>query len=110
MAVPWKFITEIVGVACAITLVVVCCIWMFKTIPQKNKTVNNLQLEVNKLERTYKNGVPDAVPEGEGEQDGEQKKEGEGEQQPGGEQKKGEGEQQSSGEGEQQKDEEQQNQ
>ena len=79
--VQWKLILELVAVAAAITAVVVSCILMFKSIPALNREVNRLQLEVDKLERKYKDGVPDVdgeedLPErgGEGDKKDEDKK------------------------------------
>ena len=78
--VQWKLILELVAVAAAITAVVIACIMLFKTIPALNKEVNRLELEVTKLERKYKDGVPDVegdeeLPSRDGDQKDEQKDE-----------------------------------
>ena len=73
--VSWKFVMEIVGVALSIVAVVVCCIWMFKRIPNTNEKISQLETEVERLEKKYKDGIPEEkVVEGE-ESDGEEKKE-----------------------------------
>jgi FtsZ-interacting cell division protein ZipA len=72
--VSWKFVMEIVGVALAIVAVVVCCIWMFKRIPNTSEKISELETEVERLEKKYKDGVPE---EKVGEDGGEKKKEDE---------------------------------
>ena len=79
--VSWKFVMEIVGVALAIVAVVVCCIWMFKRIPNTSEKISELETEVERLEKKYKDGVPEEkVGEGEEKKEdgekGEEKEEG----------------------------------
>jgi Tfp pilus assembly protein PilO len=70
--VSWKFVMEIVGVALAIVAVVVCCIWMFKRIPNTSEKISELETEVERLEKKYKDGVPEEKAEGDGEEKKEQ--------------------------------------
>ena len=75
--VSWKFVMEIVGVALAIVVVVVCCIWMFKRIPNTSEKISTLETEVERLEKKYKDGIPEETVEGESTGDDGEQEEGE---------------------------------
>lgn len=71
MAVPYKFIILVVGLVCALAVVIIGLVWMFKTIPDKSDRVNEQTIEVERLEKEH--GIESKKDEeGEGEEEGDE--------------------------------------